>query len=157
VRSGLGYTRGNAVSKGRNTILKPSSFKLPLIAIIGLGIVTFTTVAATAQSKITLRFGHSSQTAEPNQIFALAFAKDLSALTNGRVDVKIYPQAQLGDEKALVEQLRLGTVVASKILVGFVPDFVAIGLPFAFCDYGQAHEFLDGLGGKTLLLLSSTA
>jgi tripartite ATP-independent transporter DctP family solute receptor len=102
-----------------------------------------------------LRFGHSSQVAEPNHILATAFAERLAQHTGNKIEVKIYPQAQLGDEKALVEQLRLGTVdvtvVASDILVGFVPDFAAIGLPFAFKSYDQAHKFLDGRGGKLLL------
>lgn len=108
-----------------------------------------------AQSQTTLRFGHSSQTAEPNHIVATKFAEEIDRLTKGKVKVQVYPQAQLGDEKALVEQMRLGTVdlasVASEVLTGIIPDFSAIGLPFAFRDYPHAHQFLDGEGGKILL------
>jgi TRAP-type transport system periplasmic protein len=136
-------------------MLHPTSLRWYLVAILSLAIAMFTPAVASAQSKITLRFGHSSQLTEPNHILATAFAKELNELTKGRVEVKVYPQAQLGDEKALVEQLTLGTVdgtvVASEILVGFIPDYAAIGLPFAFHNYDRAHEFLDGPGGQALL------
>jgi tripartite ATP-independent transporter DctP family solute receptor len=120
-------------------------------AVVAVGLLCAPPVSA----QQTLRFGHSSQIAEPNHVLGTAFAERLAKQTGNKLDVKIYPQAQLGDEKALVEQLRLGTVdatvVASDILVGFVPDFAAIGLPFAFTSYPHAHKFLDGKGGKLLL------
>lgn len=120
-----------------------------------LGLLEATTPGAQAQDKITLRFGHASQTAEPNHYVATKFAEELARLTEGRATVRIYPQAQLGDEKALVEQMQLGTVdlasVASEVVTNLVPDFSAIALPFAFANYGKAHEFLDGEGGKILL------
>lgn len=127
--------------------------RLALVAALGISFGQF--AAATAYGQTVLRFGHSSQTAEPNHIVATKFAEEMDRLTGGKVKVQVYPQAQLGDEKGLVEQARLGTVdmasVASEVLTGIVPDFSAIGLPFAFRDYPHAHQFLDGEGGGLLL------
>ena len=105
--------------------------------------------------EITLRMGHAGQTAEPLHILGTKWAELLKKRTKGDVVMKIYPQGQLGGEKSLAEQLRLGTVdatmIAADVLVGSVPEITVIGLPFAFENYGQAHKFLDGSGGRALL------
>jgi TRAP-type transport system periplasmic protein len=125
---------------------------VPFVALLCLGFLG--NPAPAGAEDVVLRFGHSSQITEPNHIFATRFAERMAELTKNKVTVKIYPQAQLGDEKSLVEQVRLGTVdvtvVASEVLVSTLPDFAAIGLPFAFRNYDQAHKFLDGRGGAAL-------
>lgn len=109
---------------------------------------------ASAQ-EYTLRMGHSGQTTEPLHVLGTKWAELLAERTKGKVMMNVHPQGQLGDEKSLAEQLRLGTVdatmVAADVLVGFVPQITVIGLPFAFQNYDQAHRFLDGAGGKVLL------
>lgn len=122
------------------------------VALLCLGFLGNPAPAATEE--VVLRFGHSSQITEPNHIFATKFAERVAELTKNKVTVKIYPQAQLGDEQSLFEQVRLGTVdvtvVASDVLVSTLPDFAVIGLPFAFKNYDQIHKFFDGRGGAAL-------
>lgn len=115
----------------------------------------FVVTTRDANAEISLRLGHDNQLVSPTHVTAAAWAKLLEERGKGTVGMKIYPQGQLGGEKSLVEQLRLGTldatIVAHNVLVGFVPQFQAIGFPFLFKDYDQARKFLEGPGGTFLL------
>lgn len=116
-------------------------------------IATLSQFASAAE--VQLRMGHSGQTTEPLQILGNKWAELLAEQAKGKLSMKVYPQGQLGDDKSLVEQLRLGTVdvtmVPADVLVGSIPEMAVIGLPFAFNTYAEAHRFLDGPGGKMLL------
>jgi TRAP-type C4-dicarboxylate transport system substrate-binding protein len=56
--------------------------------------------------------------------------------TNGSVKVTIFPNATLGDERTLLERMKMGIVDAGIItggpIINFVPRFGAIDLPFLF-------------------------
>ncbi|OGP71771.1 MAG: hypothetical protein A2W09_02920 [Deltaproteobacteria bacterium RBG_16_50_11] len=128
----------------RNCLVFGSTTFLLLIALVGYG-----------NAEIVLRLGHDNQLISPTHVTAAKWAQLISERAGGKVTIKIYPQGQLGGEKSLVEQLRLGTVdatiVAHNVIVGFVPEFQAITLPFAFKDYDHAYKFLNGAGGTALL------
>ena len=78
--------------------------------------------------ELTLRMAHAGQTAEPLHILGTKWAELLKERTKGDVVMKVYPQGQLGGEKSLAEQLRLGTIDATMI-AAFRPLLCAV--PFA--------------------------
>lgn len=82
------------------------------------------------------------------------FAKRVSALSGGKLAVRVYPGGQLGNADAAVEGLRQGTLdfveVGVSYVSGIVPDVSAIQLPYLFGDYAQAHRGLDGAGGAAI-------
>ncbi len=74
--------------------------------------------------------------------------------TNGEVTVTIFPNAQLGDERTLLERMKMGIVDAGIItngpIINFVPRFGAIDLPFLFRSPEHAYKVLDGPIGQSL-------
>jgi len=74
--------------------------------------------------------------------------------TNGSVTVTIFPNAKLGDERTLLERMKMGIVDAGIItngpIINFVPRFGAIDLPFLFRNPEHAYKVLDGSIGQGL-------
>ena len=74
--------------------------------------------------------------------------------TNGEVEIKIFPNGQLGSEKETIEGLKLGTVditsVSNGNLTNFVPELGIFDLPFLFRDRPHMYKAMDGSPGKKL-------
>jgi tripartite ATP-independent transporter DctP family solute receptor len=91
---------------------------------------------------------------DPNAVTAHEFKKAVEELSGGRIRVDLYPNRQLGDEKAAMEGLRFGTVESATIvtatLASLNPGFMVADLPFLFADEKMAHEILDGPIGSKL-------
>ena len=70
------------------------------------------------------------------------------------MQIDIFPNAALGDERANIEDLQMGTldiaVSSTGPLGNFVQDFLILDLPFLFKDYDHAHAVLDGEIGQAL-------
>ncbi|SFB53006.1 tripartite ATP-independent transporter solute receptor, DctP family [Amycolatopsis marina] len=83
------------------------------------------------------------------------FADQLRERSNGRIDVTVYPDAQLGEERDVLEQMQLGSVEMNRTnanLVGeFVPSWTAFGLPYIFDSSEHFWAFLQGEGGRQKL------
>lgn len=74
--------------------------------------------------------------------------------TDGKVEVKIFGNSQLGDERALVEGLQLGTVqmalTSTGPIGGFVPQAMVFDLPYLFKNRAHAYAVLDGEIGNQI-------
>lgn len=117
--------------------------------------MSFTALVSGAQAaEFNLKASHSAAASEPYQIGLQAFADRLKQLTGGRVEVTIYPNNQLGNEKEVLEGLLLGTVdfaVAANGVVGnFAPSVGIFDLPFLFRDRDHLYKVMDGPVGDQL-------
>jgi len=127
-----------------------------VVAAIALGaMVSLGAGAAVAQQKTVIKFGWASSdnATDPNAITAHEFKKAVEAGSQGRIEVQLFPNRQLGDEKPMMEGMRLGTVDSATITNSSIaqtePSFQIADLPFLFKDQAQAHEVLDGpIGAK---------
>ncbi len=112
-------------------------------------------ISGTVRAETVLRVGQPTTPESGYGVFAESWAEKVDDYTDGEVVIKPYHNGQLGDEKALVEAMRLGTVeggiVTTDVLINHVPEFAALSLPFAFKSYDDAHEFLAGDAGALLL------
>ena len=68
---------------------------------------------ASAQQTITMRIAHAQPTTHGYQIWAEKFRDELKAQVGNRIDVKIFPNAQLGKETEYIEGMKLGTIDGS--------------------------------------------
>lgn len=104
---------------------------------------------------IVLRASHSCANTHPYQLGLERFAELVKEKTNGAVEIDIFHSAQLGDERANIEDLQMGTldiaVSSTGPLGNFVEDFLILDLPFLFASYDHAHAVLDGEIGQNLL------
>jgi len=68
------------------------------------------------------------------------------------IKVEIFPNASLGDERALIEGMQMGTVHAGVITNGpignFLPELAVFEMPFLFADEAEAYKVLDGPVGQ---------
>jgi TRAP-type transport system periplasmic protein len=100
----------------------------------------FVNLNTIASSNIMLNFGHMGTTDTAYHEVALFMADRISELTNGEIDVEVYPNAELGDEQDLFEQLMQGitdfAIVNPGVTVEFAPTMNFFSFPFLF----QSHE-----------------
>ncbi|HZH73843.1 MAG TPA: TRAP transporter substrate-binding protein [Mariniphaga sp.] len=80
-------------------------------------------------------------------------------LSEGKLDVAIYPSEQLGSEQQCVELVQLGslaiTKVSAAVMESFVEDYKVLGLPYIFKSKEHAFHVFDSDIGDDLLLSSS--
>ncbi len=65
---------------------------------------------AAAQQTFTMRIAHAMPTTHGYQIWAEKFRDELKKLVGNRIDVKIFPNAQLGKETEYIDGMKLGTI-----------------------------------------------
>lgn len=110
---------------------------------------------ASAADKIVLKAGHAASTTNTGHLALEHMGKELSAKTDGRITIEIFPNSQLGSERELVESIQLGNVdmtfVSSAVLGNFNKEFFALDIPFLFPDRASVYRVLDGKIGQQLL------
>lgn len=83
------------------------------------------------------------------------FKEHLEAAAGERFRVELYHSGQLGDDRSMMEALRMGnqemTCPATAPVTGFVREFQVLDLPYLFPSFEVMHEVLDGPLGRELL------
>jgi TRAP-type transport system periplasmic protein len=91
----------------------------------------------------------------PEYLALQEFKKEVEAKTNGRYEVQVYANAQLGDDVKATESVRMGTLEmtgpSSSPLSGISPELMVFDLPFLFPNTEIAYKVLDGPVGQRLL------
>ncbi len=112
-----------------------------LASAAGAGFIAASPTILKAQTVQRFRLPHASAESHPVHIAAMEFKKRLEAKLPGRVEVQLFPNRQLGDDRQLLEQVLAGTLeigVASSVLFPLVtrrPALDAFQLPFLIRDY----------------------
>jgi tripartite ATP-independent transporter DctP family solute receptor len=106
----------------------------------------------TSAEKITLKIAHVVDPTHHYQIGAEYFKKLVEEKTQGRVEVQIFPSSQLGNERAILEGMKMGSiemgVITSGALSGFVPEYAVLDLGYLFKDVDEAMNVLNGPIGE---------
>lgn len=109
-----------------------------------------------AAADLTIKLGWTSSAGEtdPYAVGARAFKKAVEAESKGRIEVQLFPNRALGDEKPLLEGMRLGTVdagiITNAVVAQIEPAFQINDMPFLYADEAQAQKVLDGPVGDKL-------
>jgi TRAP-type transport system periplasmic protein len=112
-----------------------------LKTVAATGFVAAAPWVARAQSVKRIRFAHATAETHPMHIGALEFKKRAEAKLPGRLEIQIFPNRQLGDDRQVLEQVVAGTLevsACSSVLVPLVtrrPALDAFQLPFLIKDY----------------------
>jgi TRAP-type transport system periplasmic protein len=108
----------------------------------------------TASFAIEIKLAHVVNEKDSFHLAAEKFKELTEKYTDGSVTVKIFPNATLGDERTLLERMKMGIVDAAIItngpIINFVPRFGVIDLPFLFRSPEHAYKVLDGPIGQSL-------
>ena len=99
-----------------------------------------------------IRLGHIGYPDSPYDQGARRFKELLEARFPGRVEVRVFGSAQLGEDQEMLEGLRLGTLemhLPSSVLHSVEPMFGLFDLPFLIEDRAQIERIAEGpLGDK---------
>ncbi len=108
-----------------------------------------------AEDTINLRAADIHDADYPTVRGVASMAKQLSEETNGRINLKIYPGGQLGDEKDTLEIAIFGGIDISRTslapLNSIVPETGVFSLPFLFRSTEHMRKLLDGPIGDEIL------
>jgi len=99
-------------------------------------------------AQFTYRLATGQAPSHPVNVQAKAAAARILAASGGRLQIDVFPAAQLGTDQQLLSQVRLGGVqfinIASSILATFVPTAGIVNVGFAFNGYDQVWQAMDG-------------
>jgi len=126
-----------------------------MIAAGALAAATAFAAPVFAQQKLVLKASDVHPEGYPTVAAVESLGKKLSAATNGRLSVAMYPAMQLGGEKEAIEQAQVGAIAFARVSVGalgpVVDDLNVFNLPYVFRNTEHAQKVMDGAIGKELL------
>jgi len=109
---------------------------------------------AKSDKPIVLKISNGVNELHPSYLAAVKFGEILDQKLPGKFDVQVYANAQLGDDVRATEATRMGNLemvcTSSSPLVGLVPEFMVLDLPFLFPTSEDADKVLDGKVGAYL-------
>ncbi len=121
---------------------------LCLMALFVLGCSTSTGVN-------TIKLAHGLDVTHPVHKGMVYMAEECARVSGGKLLVDIYPSAQLGSERQLLELLQIGSVDITKVsasaVENFVPNMKVLGLPYIFRNSEHQWNVFNGEIGKELL------
>lgn len=118
--------------------------------------ITFGISSAVFAADYDLKFGMNAGTSSNEYKAAEMFAKEVKEKSGGKIEVSLYPSSQLGDDRAMLKQLKDGsldfTFAESARFQLFYPEAAVFALPYVITDYGVAQKALhDTTFGKDLI------
>ncbi len=113
---------------------------------------TATTMTA---SPVVLRLAETHPAEYPTTKGDFEFARLVKERSNGRIQIEVYPSSQLGEEKAVIEQVQFGAIDMTRVsispLAAFVPEFDALQMPYLYRNADHMWKVLRGPIGKEFL------
>lgn len=112
----------------------------------GLALAALATSGALAQ-ELTLKLGHLANEQNSWHKASVKFGEELSALTEGRIAVEVFPNDSLGREMDLINGMQLGTVemtITGESLQNWAPMAALLAVPYAYTTLEQMDEVASG-------------
>src|ERR1041385_8576763 len=134
------------MSFSRRTLLKASA------ATAVMGSVGAPFVARAQAAEFTYKYANNLPDTHPMNARAKEMAEAIKSETQGRFDLQVFPNNQLGSDTDMLSQLRSGAIefftLSGLILSTLVPAASINGLGFIWENYGKVWPAMDGeLGG----------
>jgi tripartite ATP-independent transporter DctP family solute receptor len=107
-----------------------------------------------AQGQKQFRLCHNSNIDAATDIASRKFAELVERKTGGKIKVVIYPRNQLGSNRELLEQVKMGSLEMTLMGLGtmgyMVEEYNFMQIPFAFRSQEHIHKVLEGEAGTTI-------
>ena len=131
--------------------MKKAKFVIGLMLVLAV----LMPVQVFAQKTIVLRLAETHPKGYPTELGDEEFARLVKERSNGRIVIEVYPGSQLGQEKAVIEQVQFGAIDITRVSVSpvaaFVPKLNAFQMPYLYRDEAHMWNVLNGDIGKDLL------
>ncbi|YCA14449.1 TRAP transporter substrate-binding protein [Kushneria sp. AK178] len=95
----------------------------------------------------TLKFGHLANEQNIWNKAAMHFKEEVEENSDGRIEVQVYPNEQLGNEMDMINSIQLGTAditITGESLQNWAPKAAMMAVPYAFRDGEQLERAVDG-------------
>ena len=129
--------------------------KRSLILALSLLIFILTNSCEKINNTRTIKLAHSLDINHSVHKAMVKMGEDLAKISDGKMQLEIYPSQQLGTERECIELLQIGSLDMTKVSAGvmenFAPKMKIFGLPFLFRDREHTFKVLDGSIGQELL------
>src|ERR1700710_1315286 len=130
------------MSFSRRTLLKASA------ATAVMGSVGAPYIARAQTAEFTYKYANNDPDSHPMNVRAKEMAAATKTEANGRFDLQIFPNNQLGSDTDMLSQIRSGGIefftLSGLILATLVPAASINGIGFAFPDYDTVWKAMDG-------------
>lgn len=128
-----------------------------IVAVLATGLALFgagcanqgpeNSAQATKENPLVISLPHNMSETHTVHIALQGFADEVYERTDGRIKINIYPNAQLGSENDVAEQLMAGVVqmtkVSAPVLATYDAGYNTFGLPFLFDDEDSYYKVMD--------------
>ncbi len=119
----------------------------------GRGVALMRVTRANA-AEFTLKYANNSPVTHPLVIRAGEALEKIKKETDGKVDIQMFPNNQLGSDTDMLSQLRSGAIefftLSGLILATLVPAASINGVGFAWSGYDKVWPAMDGELGASL-------
>lgn len=114
---------------------------------------------ATADNPMVLTLAHGLSESHTVHIAMMEFAEQVESQTDGRIQVRILPNGQLGSENENMEQLMAGVIAMTKVsapgLATYNESYHTFGLPYIFDDTDDFYHVMDSAQMEDFFLSSA--
>jgi TRAP-type transport system periplasmic protein len=128
------FTRRRLLTVGTSTLLT--------------SVIATPAIVHAQQAQWTYKYANNLPETHPMNVRAREMAAAIKQETNGRFDLQIFPNSQLGSDTDTLSQIRSGGVefftLSGLILSTLVPAASINGMGFAFPDYDTVWKAMDG-------------
>lgn len=108
-----------------------------------------------AEETIVLRLAETHVEDYPTTQGNYRFAELVAERTNGRIQIEVFPGSQLGEERAVIEQVQFGAIDFTRVsispLAAFSPALDALQMPYLYRDADHMWDVLLGPIGDEFL------
>ena len=130
--------------------------KVAVLVLVLFALVLFTAGPSMAQPKpIVMKLAETHPQDYPTTKGDYEFARLVKERTNGRIIIEVFHSKQLGEERAVIEQVQLGAIDMTRVSISAVSSFVrdldAFQLPYLYRDANHMWKVLNGPIGAEIL------
>ncbi len=121
--------------------------------IIAVGLAMQMTALPALAQELTLKLGHLANEENTWHKASVKFGEELSALTDGRIVVEVYPNESLGRELDLINGMQLGTAdmtITGESLQNWAPMAALLAIPYAYRSLEHMDEIAGGEIGDAI-------
>lgn len=102
---------------------------------------------ASLAADYTLKFGHLANEEHIWHQAAVKFKEEVEAKSDGRIEVQLFPNEQLGAEMDVINSIQLGTAdmtITGESLQNWAPKAAMMAVPYAFRDSAHLKKAVKG-------------
>ncbi|WP_376872863.1 TRAP transporter substrate-binding protein [Albirhodobacter sp. R86504] len=107
--------------------------KMKTLLLSGIALAAMTTGSFAAD--VTLKLGHPANEDNTWHLASVKFAEEVASLTDGRVEVQVYPNETLGKEMDVINGMQLGTAdltITGESLQNWAPMAALLAVPYGY-------------------------